>query len=298
MDKKNIQKLIIMFALVFVVGFGFLIGYYFYYSEKTEERQISNQTPTKNLEKTLDDLTKENESNLNSTKQNDSEQKNSEDLESMDDYKNYVNEQLNVSSSETEDEINKIYKETIQKIRISAIGMDFNGAAEIANKTLSEHVFENGEQYSTLSNISFIYGLQNMKGEEKFTSVNLINDPVVYMSAFYSMEPEYQIEVLKNEEYIYVPINDSNQPSLLSVEEGGAAESRASEFFSDLTTCNITKIKIEVAGTSYYVYVVGKNGYSYRITNIETADKTINTRTTYSDYFRMWGRKDITIKSF
>jgi len=297
LDKKSLQRLIIVFCIVAVLGLGLLIAYYFYYSSQTQTRHANNiENTTQTKTKTLDELVKEQESNLQSTKQNNVDKKQTEDIPSSQEYKDYTNDQLNVSSLEKKETITNIYNQAIQQIRISSVSLDFNKASELANKTLSEHVFEDGQQYSVLSSISFLYGLNDMKGEEKFTAVALISDPVVYMVAFYSMEPEYQIESLKNEKHIYIPINTGNQPSLISVEKGGAAESRASEFFSNLTTCEISKIKIEVAGTQYYVYVTGKKGYSYKITNIEMADKTINARTTYSDYFKMWGRKTKTTK--
>jgi hypothetical protein len=298
MDKKILQKMIIMFFVVFILGFGLLIIYYINYSGKAEDRKNDAINNLIEQEKTLDQLIKDNSSNLKPTKQTDKETTTKEETGYLDDYKEYVNEQLNVSSSKPKEEIENIYNQAIQKIRIASIGFNFDEAADLANKALSENVFEDGVKYGTLSSISFIYGLNEMSPEEKYITVGTIQDPVVYMAAFYSMTPEYQVELLANEEFIYIPINEANQPSLISVEKGGAAESRASEYFSNLTECDIAKIKIEVAGMPYYVYVTGKEGYSYKITNIELGDKTIDARTTYSDHFEMWGREEVIINLF
>lgn len=296
MDIKDMKKLILLAICAFMIGFGCLIFYYIDYSNKTEARKNMNNIEDEilNQQDVLNNMqAQQNGSNINSTKFGETEKEYNYEDYNLDAYYDYVEEQLSLKTDKTEEETLNIYEETIRSIRLKVLGGYYTEAAELAYEVMSETVFVDGEQYASLTSLKSISGFDKMSGANQRTILQTMTDPVIYVSLFYAMEPEYQVELLKEENFLFVPAQNDNQMALISVENAGPLESHATKFFSELTELTIYKVRIEVLGIQYDVYLAGRPGYDYRITNVEFADPTNRNYSTYTDYFNVWGRKEV-----
>lgn len=292
MEEKKLRLLILTCICVFMAAFGLLIYYYIDYSNKADER--ANQPIEGEIinQEVIDDKLSQEHSGSQNFGETD---KTYESGDTVKDYYDYADDVLKLETSLTEDQTTKIFNDAVQKIRILALTRDFNGAAALASKTMTETVFPNGKEYSTMYSLSSISGFGTLEPFEQQVIIQNIKDPIVYMALFYAMKPEYQVLELGSENFLWLPVSEDNQITYLSIEDGGALESRANEYFSELTDCDIFKIKINVASTEYYVYVVGKENHSYRITNIESVETAIGNYVNYTDYFNVWGREEVEI---
>lgn len=294
MDIKDMKKLILVAICIFMLGFGCLIIYYVDYAEKTKERESMGyvEDVILNQQDVINNMQSESK-NPGTTKFGETDSTYNYEEFDMDKYSIYAEDQLNFNTNATEEETTKIYNEAMQKIRYKILSRDTAGAAAIANDVMSKHVFKNGSQFAGLTNIKSINGFELFSGSEQSFAIQTIPDPVSYVGLFYMMSPEYQAFVLGDDNFLFVPANENNQITLMGVEKAGPLESRASEYFSDLENISIDKVKIKVAEMEYDVYVIGKTGYSYRISNIEFSNKSITSYSNYTDYFNVWGRDEI-----
>jgi len=295
MDIKDIKKLILLAICAFMIGFGCLIFYYIDYSNKTADRHnMSNlEDEILNQQDVLNNMqAQQSGSNINSTKFGETEKEYNYEDYNLDAYYDYVEEQLSLKTDKTEEETKSIYDQTIRNIRLKVLGGFYTEAAQLAYEVMSETVFVDGDQYSNLTNLKSISGFDKMSSFDQKMVLQTMTDPVIYVALFYAMEPEYQVELLKEENFIFVPVQDNHQMALVKLEEAGPMESHATKFFSELSELSIYKITIEVLGIQYDVYLAGRPGYTYRITNVEFTDPTNKNYSTYTDYFNVWGRKE------
>lgn len=294
MDIKDMKKLILASICIFMLGFGCLIVYYVDYAEKTKERENMGYVEDiiLNQQDVINNMQAESK-NPGTVKFGETDSTYNYEEFDMDKYAIYAEDQLNFNTDATAEETTKIYNEAMQKIRYKILSRDTLGASLIATETMANHVFKDGNQFAGLNNIKAINGFEIFSGSEQSFAIQTIPDPVAYVGLFYMMSPEYQAFVLGSDNFLFIPANEQNQITLMSIEEAGPLESRAAEYFSDLEGITINKVKIKVAEVEYDVYVIGKTGYSYRISNIEFSDKSITSYSNYTDYFNVWGRDDI-----
>ena len=290
MSIKDMKKLIFLCIIFFAFGFGCLILYYVDYSNKTELRSNSQVDDIiLNENKTNQEI--DNGIHANGAAKGDT--KYSADQDDLNEYDKYVQEQLNQNTDASQEEQTDAYKKAMQSIRLSIFSQNYSAAATTAYEATNNNVFHDSNQYAMLSAIKNVNGFNTMSGEDQIVVLESIKDPVIYVALFYSMSPEYQAYVLGNEGYLYIPAGSSSLMSYNGVEEAGPMESRATEFYSDLSNVNISKVKVSVGGIDYNVFVAGRDDTVYRITNIAFEDNSVEAFSSYKDYFEMWGRKPI-----
>ena len=292
MDVKDIKKIILLAICTFMIGFGCLIVYYINYSSETAARKNSSyETEILNQQDIINNIqSTQNNSDINSTKFGDGTIEYNYQEHDLDKYQAYVDEQLSLKTDKTEDEMEVIYSDIMKDIRIKLTSGDFAAASELAYKAVGEHTFIDGKQYSNISALKAVNGYLELSNKNKLSYISKIYDPAIYVILFYHMSPEYQVKALGSENFIYIPSIGDHQMSILSVEQAGPLESKASLYFSELETLDIFKVQIELYGVKYYVYVAGKLNYSYRITDIELVENDNNLYSTYTDYFNIWGK--------
>lgn len=298
MDIKDIKKLILLAICAFTIGFGCLVYYYIDYSNDTENRHAMNNYEDEilNQQDVINNMqAQQNNQDIGSTKFGESEKEyNYEDYD-MDSYKEYVDEQLSLKTDKTEEETLTIYEETMKNIRLKVLSGHYADASELAYEAMSDTVFVDGQQYASMNSIKSINGFDEMPGLDQTFIIQNIYDPVIYVALFYAMQPEYQVEVLGEENFLFIPSQNNHQIGLVSVTEAGPLESQATKFFSELEELEIFKVEIEVMGVHYNVYVAGRLGYSYRVTNVEFTDPTNRNYSNYTDYFNVWGREEVDV---
>lgn len=297
MDIKDMKKLILLAICAFAVGFGCLVYYYVDYSNKTENRHMNNyEDEILNQQDIINNMqAQQNNKDLDSTKFGEVEKEYNYEDYNMDAYKEYVDEQLSLKTDKTEEETLSIFEGTMKSIRLKVLSGHYADASELAYKAMSDTVFVDGQQYASLSAIKSINGFDQISGLDQTFLIQSIYDPVVYIALFYAMEPEYQVSVLGEENFLFIPAQNNHQMGLIEVAEAGPLESQATKFFSELEELEIFRVRIEVLGVQYDVYVAGRMGYAYRITKVEFADPTNRNYSNYTDYFNVWGRKEIDI---
>lgn len=296
MEFKDIRKIILFCICVFAIGFGCLVYYYIDYSKDTENRNnnMSYENEIINQQDIINKLESE-KNQIDSTKFGETEKEYEYKDYNMDAYDEYVKEQLMLKTDKTEEETRLIYEEAMKDIRLKVLSGQYTEAASVAYETMANTVFPDGKQYANLTSIKSISGYEQLSDIEKTFILDYIKDPVVYVSLFYALAPEYQVEILGEENFLFVPSQNDNQIGLINLSEAGPIESKASKYFSNLENIDMYEVEIEVMGIKYKVYVAGEQGYPYRITYVEFSDPTNRNYSNYTDYFNVWGRQEIEI---
>lgn len=289
MKNTGIKRILIATVALSIICFAALITYYIVQEDKVKKNEIAKIVEKQNeldyIDKSPSDETNDNTDSYKA-----------EDSQTAKDYYKKADEELKkmMESKESleESEMNKIYNQAIQKIRVAAMANDFDTASSLAIETVNKYNFEHSYQIGALYSINDLRGFLELPDFDKYEFASYVTDPVVYVAAFYKLKPEYQAELLPNDSYLFINVNDSNPITFINVEKAGAYESRAYEFFDDLAECDISKVEIEVNSVRWNIYVTGKEGHSHRITNIEVG-KEFSASTSYSDYFNVYGREPI-----